>query len=223
MPMRPMVILAGPSAVGKTTVMAELLRRADLFSFVHSATTRPIRFEGDDEYLYLSMDAFLALRDGGGLMESTIYGDCAYGTPRAEVDEIIESGRMPLLILDINGVRTLKGQSDVPVLAVYIYDSLNVMEERLYARELKDHPSVPALLTFNKRKEQNIRDYSEMPQHAPYFDLFIKNDTDLSAAVEQVLALTSGARAPMTDEEKREPLAFFAREVEEKLSYARGN
>ena len=221
--MRPMVILAGPSAVGKTTVMAELLARADLFSFVHSATTRPIRFEGDDEYLYLSMPEFLALRDSGGLMESTIYGDCAYGTPRAEVDEIIASGKMPLLILDINGVRTLKGQSEVPVLSVYIYDSLNVMEERLYARELRDHPSVQALLTFNKRKQQNLRDYSEMPEHASYFDLFVKNDADLSAAVEQILALVTGARAPMTDEEKREPLSFFAREVEEKLSYAKGN
>ena len=56
--MKPMLILAGPSAVGKTTVMERLLAHDDIFSYVHSVTTRPVRFEGDDEYIHLSMDEF---------------------------------------------------------------------------------------------------------------------------------------------------------------------
>lgn len=216
-----MLILAGPSAVGKTTVMERLLAHDDIFSYVHSVTTRPVRFEGDDEYIHLSMDEFTALRARGGLLESTVYGDCAYGTPRSEIERITKEGKTPLLILDINGVRTLKGQ-ELPVLSVYLYDSLNVMEERLYARELKDNPSVEALVRFTKRKDANLKDYSEMGEHAPYFDLFVHNEA-LDTTVEEIIALVEGARAPMNDAERQEKLAFFDREVKEKLASGRGN
>ena len=219
--MKPMLILAGPSAVGKTTVMDRLLAHDDIFSYVHSVTTRPIRFEGDDEYIHLTMDEFIALRERGGLLESTVYGDCAYGTPRSQIEEITAAGKTPLLILDINGVRTLKGQ-ELPVLSVYIYDTLNVMEERLYARELKDNPTVEALVRFAKRKDANLKDFSEMPEHAPYFDLFVHNET-LDQTVEEIISLVRGDRSPMDDAERQEKLAFFCGEVEQKLSYIKGN
>ena len=211
-----MLILAGPSAVGKTTVMERLLTHDDIFSYVHSVTTRPIRFEGDDEYIHLTMEEFVALRERGGLLESTVYGDCAYGTPRSEIERITAEGKTPLLILDINGVRTLKGQ-ELPVLSVYIYDSLNVMEERLYERELKDNPSVEALLRFAKRKDANLKDFSEMGEHAPYFDLLVHNET-LDETVKEIISLVRGDRSPMDDAERKEKLAFFEREVREKLA-----
>ena len=87
---RSILILVGPSAVGKTTVANELVRSYGYFSFIRSLTTRPPRGDGnDDEYLYTTREGFLREIECGGVLEHTEYDGTLYGTPRSEIESNI--------------------------------------------------------------------------------------------------------------------------------------
>ena len=171
------LILCGPSAVGKTTVMKEIVRRNPSFELVRSATTRAPRGDGhDSEYIYLSRDEFLREVELSRMLEHTEYGDNYYGTPISEIERIESKGNIPILILDINGVVSVKEKPDMlRAFAVYIYDELNILEQRLYQRELAKNPTETALLTFVKRKSNNIKDYLRLPEVSHCFDFFVRS------------------------------------------------
>ena len=168
------LILAGASAVGKTTV-GSLLVELGKFELVRSVTTREMRADTfGSEYIYLTRDEFLKLVEDGGVLEHTEYAGNFYGTPRSEIERISAEGKTPLLILDLNGVKSLSEAEGVAPCSLYLYDDLNVMEQRLYDRYIGDSPSVDGLKKFLSRKEQNIADYLEMEKFAPCFYRFIK-------------------------------------------------
>ena len=60
--------------------------------------------------------------------------------------------------------------------AVYIYEDINVIENRLYARELSVNPTPEKLSAFLARKEANIRDYRSLRELSNIFDSFLRND-----------------------------------------------
>ena len=71
--MRKILIIAGPSAVGKTTIVHEIMKKGNIpFELVRSATTRPMRGDGfDSEYIYVSREEFSMLVECGGVLEYT--------------------------------------------------------------------------------------------------------------------------------------------------------
>ena len=185
--MKNILIVAGPSAVGKTTVAHRMLELDSRFEFVRSVTTRPCRADQfDNEYIYITEEEFRHLIDTAGVLEHTIYAGNYYGTPRSEIDRIISEGKIPLLILDINGVESLsKNKGDISPCGVYIYDDIDVMAERLYDR-YKDNLDADNQRRLDSRRRQNIIDYSEMPIHEPYFYSFIRNCSSVDCCAERV-------------------------------------
>ena len=178
--MRKLLILAGPSAVGKTTVALKIMElEPSKFEFVRSATTRAPRGDGNDsEYLYLSDIEFRNRLSLGEMLEYTEYGEFLYGTPRSEIERIFASGRTPLLVLDINGVESLKRfKDDLLAFAVYFTEELSVLDDRLYARALADGLTEKALKNYEKRRAQNRSDIRRVEGMCGIFDLVIKNET----------------------------------------------
>ena len=101
--MKKALVLVGPSAVGKTTVMSELIRRGPEFEFIRSATTRSPRGDGhDDEYIYLTVDEFRARISTGGMLEYTEYGGNLYGTPASEITPALRPLSSGSIILAIS-------------------------------------------------------------------------------------------------------------------------
>ena len=190
--MKKLLVLAGPSAVGKTTISDEIMRQNDKFTLSRSATTRAPRGDGhDDEYVYLTRDEFLAAIESGDILEHTEYSGDLYGTPKSEILRAEREGKYALFILDLAGVASLrKSEFADDTLFVYIYDTLNTLEERLYARYM-DPPTVDGLTKFAKRKEQNIADYLGFDKHAPLFDLMISNATTVSETAANIIAAMS--------------------------------
>ncbi len=177
--MKNILILAGASGVGKTTLAMKLLSEDAKFSYVRSATTRAPRGDGHDaEYIYLSKEEFSKKAESGEMLEWMEYGGKLYGTPRSEIDRIFSEGKTPLLVLDLVGVEALKSaKPDFGVFAFYIYESLDEIEKRLYQRELGEEKTVDGLEAFMRRKTANIRDYLSLPEKAQCFDAFIKNES----------------------------------------------
>ena len=185
--MKNILIVAGPSAVGKTTVAHRMLELDSRFEFVRSVTTRPCRADQfDNEYIYITEEEFRRLIDTAGVLEHTIYAGNYYGTPRSEIDRITSDGKIPLLILDINGVESLsRNKGDISPCGVYIYDDIDVMAERLYNR-YKDNLDAENQRRLDSRRRQNIVDYSEMPDHEPYFYSFIRNCSSVDCCAEKI-------------------------------------
>lgn len=193
-----LLIIAGPSAVGKTTVAYSMMKSDPRFEFVRSATTRQCRGDKfDAEYIYMSVPEFRTLIANGGVLEHTEYAGNLYGTPRSEVERIIGEGKIPLLVLDINGVTNLVRNADgLSPCGIYVYDSLDVMEKRLYERFLGENPAPDGLKRFVSRKEQNIADYLEIRNTGAAFYTFIHNCGTVSdtadAVAREFLAFTLG-------------------------------
>ncbi len=201
------IIVAGPSAVGKTTVINRLIEKYSHFEYVRSATTREKRGDGNDsEYIYLSENEFLQRIKDGEMLEYTEYAGKYYGTPKMEVERIIKEGKTPLLILDIQGVKSLKsGNYSFCTLAVYLYDDIEIIHERLTER-LKKNYSENAEAIFKKRCAQNKADYISMPSYASYFDAFIKN-RGIEESSEQILEAIERIKSFGVDVEKNKAIA----------------
>jgi len=104
------VVVSGPSGAGKTTLIKHLMLRHPRSHFSISATTRAPRGEEVDgvDYRFLARADFLALRDGGGLLEwAEVHGEF-YGTPRGEVCPYLQDGRHVFLDIDVQGALSVK-------------------------------------------------------------------------------------------------------------------
>lgn len=167
------LVLAGPSGVGKTTVMNEVTKRSGEFELVRSATTRQKRNDGNDgEYIYSTKEEFLALCKRGDMLEFTEYGGNFYGTPYSEIERILKSGKTPLLILDINGVRSMKKRKlNFEVYSIYLYAPLETVSERLSTRYING--SEEGAERYVTRMKNNVKDYKNMRLYEELFDIAI--------------------------------------------------
>lgn len=196
------LILAGPSAGGKTTVGDKLIAEDGVYSMSRSATTRAPRGDGrDGEYIYMTKEEFGAALNAGDILEHTEYGGNMYGTRRAELDRILSEGKYPVLVLDLNGVESLKSAKlPYPVFAFYLYNDLSVICERLKSREAVSSDKSG----LSKRMAVNVSDYKSLEGRVHMFDRFIKNgdlDECLQTVRETLRSLLSG-NADYTEESK---------------------
>lgn len=178
--MKEILIIAGPSAVGKTTVASELIKAGGEFELVRSVTTRKMRSDAfGAEYVYLTRSDFDGLIKSGGVLEYTEYSGELYGTPRSEIERIHREGKYPLLILDLEGVRSVLEKGGNCPCAVYLYDGLSVMEKRLAERYLVPGFDSSALDKFNSRIAQNRADYAKIANYSSHFYAFISNQSEI--------------------------------------------
>lgn len=219
----PLLILAGPSAVGKTTVAEALLARDGRLSLVRSVTTREVRDDRfQQEYIYLAREEFVRRREAGELLEWMEYGGQLYGTPLSELERIQAQGGIPLLILDLVGVHSARThQPPLPLYTVYLWETLDIMEQRLYDRTLAAAPSVEGLTTFTRRREANIQDYLTLAEHIGELDVLLHAEGEVDGLAQRILACyTDGVRTPQENASTAAILADMAREKSQR-SYRR--
>jgi guanylate kinase len=133
-----LVIISGPSGVGKDTIIDALRRRPRQpdYHYVVTCTTRSRRpGEIDDvSYQFLTPAEFLALRDSGGLLEANEVHGHWYGTPRAQVREALASGHDVILKIDVQGAQQVKERVPNALLVFVVPPSLEALFRRLRSR-----------------------------------------------------------------------------------------
>ena len=133
-----LVIISGPSGVGKDTIIAALRERSRDrdYHYVVTCTTRARRPGEVDglSYHFLSRRAFLALRDRGGLLEANEVHGNWYGTPRAQVQAALADGHDVILKIDVQGAQQVKERVPEALLIFVVPPSLQALFGRLKAR-----------------------------------------------------------------------------------------
>jgi guanylate kinase len=108
----PLIIVSGPSGVGKTTVVEELLRRSALpLRRAITATTRAPRTGEVDgkSYHFWNAPAFQKAIDGGEMLEwERVFGLDYYGTPKSEVEPSRATGQGVILVIDVKGAARVR-------------------------------------------------------------------------------------------------------------------
>ena len=152
-----LVVFSGPSGVGKTTLLAEVLRRArqPLVMSV-SATTRPPRAgeRNGEHYFFLSPDEFARRRDQGDFLEcSEVFGRGHwYGTLEKEVAPRLAAGKWVVLEIDVDGAeQVLRKYPDA--LTIFIEpESPEILERRLRGRGTETEEAVARRLEVARRE-----------------------------------------------------------------------
>jgi guanylate kinase len=135
-----LVIVSAPSGAGKTTITRRLVEQQPAqFGLSISATTRrPRAGEVDGQaYYFLSRPEFERWKTSGRFLETAEYAGEWYGTPKAEVERILGSGRHALLDIEVVGAEQIRKswQGEAPITVFVLPASPHVLVERLRNRK----------------------------------------------------------------------------------------
>jgi guanylate kinase len=172
-----LIVLTGPSGVGKGTLVRLLLSRHPQLYLSVSATTRSPRvgeIDGKD-YYFLTQEQFESMIQGGDLLEWAEYAGNYYGTPRAPVEERIEQGQSVLLEIEVVGARQIQETFPQALRLFILPPSDGELESRLRGRG-QDSPA--AIERRLARAREELAASGE-------FDLQIIND-DLETALAEI-------------------------------------
>lgn len=144
----PLIVVSGPSGVGKSTVVAEVLRRQpDIWLSVSVTTRAPRPGETDGvEYFFTSDREFDELIASGGLLEWAEFAGHRYGTPRDAVREHRALGRPVLLEIEVQGARQVRRTSPDAILTFIAPPSVEELRSRLAQRGTEDQAAIAARL-----------------------------------------------------------------------------
>ena len=177
-----LIVVSGPSGVGKDTLLARLKEKNLPFHFVVTANTRPPRpgeVEGRD-YYFVSRDEFVAMIERDEMLEyADVYGDYK-GVPKQQVREALASGQDVIMRLDVQGAMTIRRLVPEAVLIFVMAGDEGELVDRLRARRTETPESL-------KVRIDTVR---QELQHLPEFDYVVVNRSGaLDHAVDAVLGI----------------------------------
>jgi len=153
-----LVILSGPSGVGKDAVLTRMRKVGRPFHYVVTATTRPKR-AGEKhgvDYYFLSRKEFQRMIDKNQFLEwANVYGNY-YGVPKCEITSALSKGLDVVVKVDVQGARTIK---EILPRAIFIFlmpPSLEQLEKRLRKRHSESSPDLALRLARAKEEIKSL-------------------------------------------------------------------
>ncbi|XP_049731060.1 guanylate kinase isoform X2 [Elephas maximus indicus] len=166
------VVLSGPSGAGKSTLLKKLLQEyGSVFGFSVSHTTRDPRpgEENGKDYFFVTREVMQRDIAAGDFIEHAEFSGNLYGTSKAAVRAVQAMNRICVLDVDLQGVRNIKKTDLWPLYICVQAPSLEVLEQRLRARNTETEESLAKRLTAAKAD-------TESSKEPGLFDLIIVND-----------------------------------------------
>lgn len=192
-----LVVLSGPSGVGKDTLLKRLKERGHDFAFVVTMTTRPKRdgeIEGVD-YLFVNKSMFADMMQADELLEhSVVYGDYK-GIPKQQVRDAIKSGKDVLMRIDVQGAAKIRKIVPNVVTIFLAPESEGELERRLAERKTETPENLKIRIATAREEMKRISE----------FDYVVVNRANAQdQAVGQIVAIITAERCKV----HREPICL---------------
>ncbi len=180
-----LIVVSGPSGVGKGTICGKLIEKYDNVKVSVSATSRSPRVGETDgvSYFFKTRDEFVSMINSGELIEYNEYNGNFYGTPKAYVEEQLKLGYDVILEIDVNGAMNVKKVYPEAVLVFIAPPTMETIRERLIGRGTENIETI----------EQRIEIAKKEILIAPQYDYIVINN-DLDMAIKDVVMLIDAAR-----------------------------
>lgn len=173
--MNKLIVISGPSGVGKGTIVNELLKKGD-YALSISCTTRQPR-TGEKEgvsYFFISKEKFLSLIDEDGFLEYDNHFENYYGTPKDFVEKQLQTKNV-ILEIEVNGALKAKKSYPQAILIMILPPSVQELKSRLVRRGTESSEKI------EKRLGRMQYELSQMDK----YDHIVIND-DLERAVGEI-------------------------------------
>jgi len=191
-----LIVISGPSGVGKDSLVERLKERRCPFYFVVTVTDRPPRaneLDGKD-YFFVSTAEFVRMVEQGELLEhAVVYGQYK-GIPKQQVREAMASGKDVVMRVDVQGAATVRAIVPQAVLILLTASSEEELERRLRARGGDSSEQIERRMATAREEMQRLRE----------FDYTVVNrDQELDCAVDDVLAIITAEHCRVDHREVR--------------------
>jgi guanylate kinase len=189
-----LIIISGPSGVGKDTIIEALQRSpgGHAYHYVVTCTTRGRRNGEVDgvDYHFLSPAAFEQLRTSGELLEWAEVHGHLYGTPKAAVREALAAGRDVILKIDVQGAATVKTGVPEALLIFLVPPSLEALFQRLQSRATESADEL-------ELRQRNAA--IELAQQDHYDYVVVNEDGQVDATANRIQAILAAERTLNAD------------------------
>mgnify|MGYP001100239467 CR=1 FL=1 len=177
-----LIVLSGPSGVGKDATMSRMRERGIPMHYTVTATTRarrPTEVDGRD-YYFVSLEEFQRLIAEGELLEwALVYGDYK-GIPRQQVRDALARGQDVILRIDVQGAATVRQLVPEAVLIFLAPPSMDELVERLRKRRTESEEAL----------QRRLRAVRQEMESLPIFDYMVVNyEGRLDETVDRVVAI----------------------------------
>lgn len=179
-----LVVISGPSGVGKSTITGRLVERTGAVRSVSATTREPREGEADgQDYDFVSRDRFREMIAGGEMLEwAEVFGNY-YGTPAAPVSRAVRAGRTVVLEIDVQGGVQVYAKAPEATFILVLPPSREELERRLRGRRSEDEASLARRLA---EAEKEI----EIARTSGAYQYEVVND-DLETAIGRVVDIVN--------------------------------
>jgi len=156
-----LVVLSGPSGVGKDAALNELRKLDRPWHFVVTATTRPIRAGETDgvDYIFLDEPTFLDMKERNEFVEcAQVYGNW-YGVPKSQVTSGLASGKDVILKIDVQGAATVRQMAPNALFIFMVPGSFQDLKDRLAQRMTESNPEMELRLKTAAAELEQAKDF----------------------------------------------------------------
>jgi guanylate kinase len=177
-----LVVISGPSGVGKSTIVREALRRTGAVFSVSVTTRAPRPGERDGrEYRFVDRPTFQRMIEQGELLEWAEVFGCLYGTPAQAVREAISAGRTMVLEIDIQGGLQVHRVMPDATFVLIVPPGEEELRRRLQGRGTEDAASLERRFGLAAKELRQARESGAYTRE-------VVND-DLQSAIENVVEI----------------------------------
>ena len=155
------IVISGPSGVGKDSVLNRMRERGLPFHFVITATTRPIR-EGEvngKDYFFISTDEFAHMIESNELLEHAIVYNDYKGIPKQQVRDALASGKDVILRIDVQGAASIKKMIPGAILIFLTTEDEQSLVDRLRARKTEHSEGLKLRIATARQEVKRAQDF----------------------------------------------------------------